>query len=43
MLAPFGFTVPFSVAEVDVTEVAEPVVTVGGVTDVLITKCSILE
>ena len=29
MLAPFGFTVPFRVAEEAVTELADPVVTVG--------------
>jgi hypothetical protein len=29
MLAPLGLTVPFKVAEVAVTELAEPVVTVG--------------
>ena len=31
MLAPFGLTVPFKVAEVDVMLVADPVVVVGAV------------
>ena len=35
MSAPFGFTVPFSVAELVVMELAEPAVTVGtGAADV---------
>jgi len=31
VLAPFGFTVPLRVAEVEETEVADPVVAVGGI------------
>jgi len=31
VLAPLGLTVPFNVAELEVTEVADPVVTVGGI------------
>ena len=33
--APLGFTVPFKMAEVEATEVADPVVTVGTMAEVV--------